>query len=802
MLISSIEEQYEELKTELKICKIGGLFIALYRQQEVPKLIIELLRNDDELDGFLHFPLDVDEKKVAFPIFFEQTFEQTGKKSNIYHVLGIEENLSEKAAQEFLGYLQYARERLKAKPYSLVFWITPEFEKTLFFKAPDFHHWIFGTYDFSNITNDEIQSIKSSVNKESFDTNKIDKYLNKVIWQYEHWQNVKNNNETFLLEPMERNDLYTYYVQSYCIDKQGKEQLLDDLLDQFIKNEKQTFLTLLGDFGTGKSSFSIYYFIELAKKYLTDKTQRIPIFISLKDYKGILNIEEFMVKEFYEKFEIQINFSIFQNLALKGKFIFFIDGFDEMASLSDQAVTFKNLKELTKLSFENILFLTQSQDKPYQLNKVFLTSRTHYFLTEVQEQTILKADYTILYSNYATKSNYEITRIKLKEFNDEQIRKYVQKHTNNKEMTREYLKIIHDTYNLKDLSTRPLLLDMIIKTMPRLRDKKTINPVDLYREYTNIWIKRDDWRSQMTPEGKRQFMWEIASKMFELGGDFSLHYSKLNKPNAECLKSNFYKNSNDYYKYETTTCSFLNRDTEGNYKFIHKSFMEYFVAELFYSHLKQNNIKALKYNALNREVEFFLKNIIILYKYKNELDGVDMSCRPYSNSNPKYSDRGYRLLFPIMGPYYTYYKSNSDTNNLNNSATDNLGIHWSLSEIDLSYGSLHLTNLSNADLSNANLSHTNLSNADLSNANLSNANLTHADLSNANLSNANLTHADLSNANLSDANLTHADLSNANLNNAHVNGCDVSGAKLGIGENLIPIYLSGSYQGYIRRNLQ
>ncbi len=133
MIIPSIEKEYQELKIELKICKIGGLFIALYRQKEVPNLIIQSLRNDHDLDGFLHFPLDIDEKKVAFPILFEQTFEQTGNKSNIYHVLGIEDNLSEKAAQEFLGYLQYARERLKAKPYSLVFWITPEFEKTLFF---------------------------------------------------------------------------------------------------------------------------------------------------------------------------------------------------------------------------------------------------------------------------------------------------------------------------------------------------------------------------------------------------------------------------------------------------------------------------------------------------------------------------------------------------------------------------------------------------------------------------------------------------------------------------------------------
>ena len=605
MSISSLEKEYQEFKTELKICKIGGLFLALYCNKEVPKLIIKKLENDNDLEVFFQFPLYINEKKVPFPILFEQTFEQMGNKNNIYHVLGIEENLSSAKAKEFLEYLQYARERLKAKPYSLVFWITPELEQKLFFQAPDFHHWVFGTYDFTDIDDKQLNSITSAVNKESFDIQKIDKYLRKVIWQYQNWKVVKKNNESFLLEPMERADLYNYYVQSYCIDKEGQEQLLDNLLDNFINNKKQNFLTLLGDFGTGKSTFSIHYFIGLARRYLNDKTKRIPIFISLKDYKGKLNIEDFIVKEFYEKFKITINFSFFQQLALEGKFIFFIDGFDEMASLTDREITIQNLKELTKLSFENVLFLTKSQDKIHKANKVFLTSRTHYFLTESQERDILKADYTILYRNYATKSNYEISRIKLKEFNNDQIREYIQKHTNNKKITNQYFRIIENTYNLKDLSTRPLLLEMIIKTMPILKKKKSINPAGLYRAYTNIWIERDDWRSQMKPECKRNFMCEMAVKVFKSGGDFSLHYSKLDQPKGEHLKPKFEVFDRDYYKYEATTCSFLNRDSNGNYKFIHKSFMEYFVAESLYRRWEQNYTQILNNVSLNNEIKFF-----------------------------------------------------------------------------------------------------------------------------------------------------------------------------------------------------
>ena len=669
------------------------------------------------------------------------------------------------------------------------------------------HYWV----------DDELKSGTSSPNKESFDVQKIDKYLEKVIWQYQNWEVVKKNNESFLLEPMERADLYKYYVQSYCIDKQGNEQLLDDLLAKFIEDSKQTFLTLLGDFGTGKSSFSIHYFIELAKKYLDHKNERIPIFISLKDYKGKLNIEDFMVREFYEKFKIMLNFSIFQQLALEDKFIFFIDGFDEMASLTDREITFQNFKELTKLS-ENVLFMTKEQHKFYKANKVFLTSRTHYFLTESEEKTILQADYTILYRNYATKSNYEITRIKLKEFNDNQIREYIQKHTNNEEITTQYLKLIDNTYNLKELSTRPSLLEMIIKTMPILREKKNINASDIYREYTNIWIERDDWRFQMKPQGKRSFMWEIASKMFELGGDFSLHYSKLDQPNDEHLKPDFEVSDQDYYQYESTTCTFLNRDSDGNYKFIHKSFMEYFVAESFYCHLIKDNTQIIDYSSLNAEIKFFLKNIIALHKH--ELDALDISNFDLSQIDLSYGSlnktnfsgvnlrdadlRGADLRdadlhgADLRGTQIDKETVLDDKWNLvwkiiNQGAVgqDLSGINLcdailcdaNLRDANLRDAHLRVAYLRDADLRRTNLSGANLSGAIFSDANLRDANLRDANLRDAIFSGANLSGTNLRGVIFSGVNLSGANLSGTNLRGAIFSGADLSGANLS-GTNL------------------
>ncbi|MDM8540752.1 pentapeptide repeat-containing protein [Desulfococcaceae bacterium HSG9] len=595
-------------------------------------------------------------------------------------------------------------------------------------------------------------------------------YLKKAIWQYEHWQEVKDSEEQdFLFEVMARADLNEYYVPTYCTDKNKKSFLLDDLFKAFLQDNTKSFLTLLGDFGTGKSSFSLYYYIRLARQYLKNQNSHIPIFISLKDYNGRLNIEEFVVKEFYEKFQIEISFRIFQDLALQGKFVFFVDGFDEMASLADHELTEKNFKELTKLSFENVLFMTDDCEKSQTTNKVFLTSRTHYFYSEIHEKEILKADYTILYRNYATKSDYEITRIHLKQFNDEQIEEYVFKNTKNEQTTNKILKTIKSTYNLQELSTRPLLLEMIVKTIQTLTNKSEINTYVLYQTYTEQWIYRDDWRSQMKPEGKRALMWDLALKMFRKGGDFALYYSELNKPKKEHLKASFEIIGDDYYKYETMTCSFLNRDKEGNYKFIHKSLMEYFLAEYFFHTIKRKEKRIIRPSELNRETEYFLKLAISLEK--SNLKSLDLSGLNLNRIDLKEAKlNGANLI-----------RANLEDTFLGGASL----IGANLGRANLGGANLGGANLEDANLVEANLVWANLVGANLIRTNFMKAYLGGANLEKANLGGANLDNTYLVRANLRRANLRRANFVGANLRRAILEGAILKDATLR-GANYLP----------------
>jgi hypothetical protein len=162
---------------------------------------------------------------------------------------------------------------------------------------------------------------------------------------------------------------------------------------------------------------------------------------------------------------------------------------------------------------------------------------------------------------------------------------------------------------------------MILRTLPSFETAAKINAADLYPNYTALWIERDDWRSEMKPEGKRSLMWDLSVKMFR-NNNFSVHYTQLDKPLVDYLKPNAenINRNEDYFSYETTTCTFLNRDNNGNYKFTHKSYMEYFLAEYIMDCVKKREpVDAIMMHS-TAEIGLFIK--LIVTPAREELKGL------------------------------------------------------------------------------------------------------------------------------------------------------------------------------------
>lgn len=371
----------------------------------------------------------------------------------------------------------------------------------------------------------------------------FESYIDRIIYDFEHWDEYKDGQRKPIIELFERANLHKYYVHLRCRDSNNVVyDPIDKYIEDWLSKDDKNHITLLGDYGTGKSSFLLYLTYILAKSFKDDPFNLpIPIFVSLKNYNRIKDIKGMILDVLKNDYNIIIHSPIyFQNLLEHGKIILLLDGFDEMESKSNKDIIIKNFDEITKLVTKK--------------SKVILTSRTHYFKTHSQVNDIFNPQYdTELLKMIRGNHRFEI--VELLEFNNDQIIEFLSMHTEN------YMEMwgkIKSTYNLEDLSKRPILLEMIIRSLPTLmKAGKEINSSRLYEVYTDLWIQRDDWRSVMNTDEKAIFMEELALHMF-LNNIQSVRYTNLNQIVLEHFKREIASGEDaDVFDTDTRTCSFL-----------------------------------------------------------------------------------------------------------------------------------------------------------------------------------------------------------------------------------------------------
>lgn len=491
-------------------------------------------------------------------------------------------------------------------------------------------------------------------------------YLRKFVYDYENFQEYTSGQRKPIVEIMQRCDLHSFYVDLRCFDMYGNVyNPIDRFLEDWLKDPSRNHLSILGDYGTGKSSFCLQLAYKLAKNYLKDPiSNRIPVFISLRDYATAVNAQQLVTDLLLNQYGIHLpNYVVFQKVLESGKLVLILDGFDEMATKVDKRITLRNFEELSKLVVPN--------------SKTILTCRTHYFKSHTHALELLStSEQTELMKSILRRPNFEI--IELLDFDESQIIMLLKRHTKN---WSEYWRHIQRTYNLEDLAKRPILLDMIIKTLPQLiAAGREVDAALLYDEYTKFWIEREDWHSVMTKQGKAIFMEELASLMYLNEGKEWINYCELPRPIKEHFRHEILTSEDlDYYDHDTRACSFLNRDREGNYKFIHRSFMEFFVAKRLVKQVEEGRSIGIREKMLPPVISGFIEKLL---NRRDKLWQMIESTKGRAFQQTKY----------IGG----------------NAATILNKIGESFAKKDLSN-----TVLQNADLSGANLEKANFSEADL-----------------------------------------------------------------------------------------
>ena len=168
---------------------------------------------------------------------------------------------------------------------------------------------------------------------------------------------------------------------SYFRDKNG---WIEGYIDQWLDDPSKEHISILGEFGTGKTWFVLHYAWTALQKYRQAKEKglerpRLPIVIQLRDYAKAVSSKSLFSEFFFRKHEIPLpGYSAFEQLNRMGKLLLLFDGFDEMAARVDRQMMIDNFWELARVVVPG--------------SKVILTCRTEYFPTAREGRALLRAE--------------------------------------------------------------------------------------------------------------------------------------------------------------------------------------------------------------------------------------------------------------------------------------------------------------------------------------------------------------------------------------------------------------------------
>ncbi len=340
---------------------------------------------------------------------------------------------------------------------------------------------------------------------------------------------------------------------------------IDLYIDRWLENPVTEHISILGEFGTGKTWFAFHYAGKCLQAYQAAKSKelprpRLPLVIPLRDYAKALNVENVLAGFFYTQHNIRLNSDVFDRLNRMGKLLLIFDGFDEMADKIDTQKMTDNFWELAKVVTTNA--------------KVILTCRTEHFPTAQAGRENLGGErIPSTEKKIAVAPKFET--LELMKFDDEQIREVLSRRTN-----LATVKLVMANYQLRDLLRRAVMAEFVLEALPEIEAGKQIDLARVYLYAVRHKMERDitTGRTFTSLADKLYFLCELAWEMLS-EDKMSLNYREF----PDRLRVLFGKEVEsqkhlDHWHYDMMGQTMLIRNDEGDYSPAHRSLLEFFVA--------------------------------------------------------------------------------------------------------------------------------------------------------------------------------------------------------------------------------
>ena len=385
-------------------------------------------------------------------------------------------------------------------------------------------------------------------------------FLNAAIWSPYF---------TILKDMVARDKIPERYVPMTCsrivVNSQGQKRYepsenLESCVDAWLKRAgSEAHLSILGDFGSGKTWFCRYYAHRQLNLYLADPVaHRLPLLISLRSFATAETPRELINDALREQYKLEFRdngFDVFQKLNRSGRLLLILDGFDEMArKVDDQKVVSK---------FFQLVSLVEEQ------SKVILTSRTEYFRRvegAIGLRQVEKPRFGIVY---------------IEPFNAQQIQQAIEKRLGPYRGP-ETGACVAGAPNLAEIARKPELMNLLVTALGSVPADRITNRGQAYLHATKELLR--DSASKAAPistADKLLFLCELAWDMLK-SGNLRVHSNDMPGHIRACFEArkanpDELKKWGDYLLAGTL----LQCDSAGYWEFAHKSLVEYFAGYKF-----------------------------------------------------------------------------------------------------------------------------------------------------------------------------------------------------------------------------
>lgn len=402
-------------------------------------------------------------------------------------------------------------------------------------------------------------------------------------------------------------------------------------------------ILILADFGAGKTTLLKNIEYNRAKAHLAGDDARIPLFVPLREFRKSMDVGVLLRASFREAYYRDLPAELLWQRIDAGGFYILFDGFDEMLDRSDASrrlELFHQLMPVLRSASPAVLTSRPSYlVERGELDGLLSTLEEREAMIAAPESSVGTYDAAALrrlrrklVDRYrevrpmpsATEplEAREVEVVRLLPLDERRIEEFVTRHRDELAeagaSVTDLLDFIDRTYDLTDLASRPMLLNLIISSV--VEGGLDVNDTNvqygasgLYEVYTHAKLDLDLAkgfnRQNGLPLATRRMLAEaLASEMYEantLELDFHNVLEKLRAKSGP-LRDALAESGLTEQEVATdfATCSFVTLDRDGKCRFVHKSFRGFFIAR----HLKGQlpRIDSMLYEPLEREVLYFL----------------------------------------------------------------------------------------------------------------------------------------------------------------------------------------------------